>query len=293
MRIARRAFLVGLAVAAGGVATTPAAAAAGADPVIFVGIPPLEFAVERLAGDFVTVEVLLPPGASPHTYEPTPRQMAALDRATLYLQIGVPFEGPFLDKVSSVVDGLSIVDCRNGVELVPIEGDDQHDHGHGFLDPHIWLDPARMQLVAANIAEALTTILPDRSSEIERNLRALDLAIIETDRRVATVLEPLSGRTMVVFHPAYGYFARRYGLNQLAVEVEGKSPTARQLAAIVDSLRDRSVHAIFVQPQYSTTAAQRVADAVGCSLVELDPIAGNYLANLELMAGRIAASLGD
>lgn len=291
MRVTRSLVAVSLAVTA--IAALPAygAAATGGQPLVFVGIPPLQFVVERLAGDFLRVEVLLPPGASPHTYEPTPRQMASLDGAELYLKIGVPFEGPLLTKMSSVIDELRIVDCRSGVELVPIEGEDQHDHGHGFLDPHIWLDPARMRRVAANVAEALATILPDRSSEIERNLRALDLAIIETDRRVATVLEPLSGRTMVVFHPAYGYFARRYGLNQLAVEVEGKSPTARQLAAIVDSLGDRSVHAIFVQPQYSTTAAQRVADAVGCSLVELDPIAGDYLANLELMAGRIAAAL--
>lgn len=294
MRLVQRALLAGLALAAGGQTGAPAWAA---DPgtVVFVGIPPLEFVVERLAGDFVTVEVLLPPGASPHTYEPSPRQMAALDRAALYLQIGVPFEGPFLDKVKSVVDELRIVDCRRGVELVPVESGEAHDHGHdhGHLDPHIWLDPARMQQVAANAAQALKELLPERSPEIDRNLLALELALRETDRRVTEVLARHHGRTMVVLHPAYGYFARRYGLEQLAVEVEGKAPSARQLTAVVDRLENHPLRAIFVQPQFSKTAAQRIADALGCDLVELDPLAGDYLANLELMAGRIAASMED
>jgi zinc transport system substrate-binding protein len=292
MRLVQRALLAGLALAAVGQAGAPAGAA---DPetVVFVGIPPLEFVVERLAGEFVTVEVLLPPGASPHTYEPSPRQMAALDRAALYLQIGVPFEGPFLDKVKSVVDELRIVDCRRGIELVPVEGGEAHDHGHDFLDPHIWLDPARMQQVAANAAQALKELLPERSPEIDRNLLALELALRETDRRVAEVLARHNGRTMAVLHPAYGYFARRYGLEQLAVEVEGKAPSARQLTAVVDRLENHPLRAIFVQPQFSKTAAQRIADALGCDLVELDPLAADYLANLERMAGRIAASLED
>lgn len=292
MRLVQRALLAGLVLAAVGQVGAPACAA-DTGTVVFVGIPPLEFVVERLAGEFVTVEVLLPPGASPHTYEPTPRQMAALDRAALYLQIGVPFEGPFLDKVKSVVDELRIVDCRRGVELVPVEGGEAHDHGHDFLDPHIWLDPARMQQVAANAAQALNELLPERSTEIDRNLLALELALRETDRRVAEVLARYDGRTMVVLHPAYGYFARRYGLEQLAIEVEGKAPSARQLTAVVDRLENHPLRAIFVQPQFSKTAAQRIADALGSDLVELDPLAGDYLANLERMAGRIAASLED
>lgn len=292
MRLVQRALLAGLVLAAVGQVGAPACAA-DTGTVVFVGIPPLEFVVERLAGEFVTVEVLLPPGASPHTYEPTPRQMATLDRAALYLQIGVPFEGPFLDKVKSVVDELRIVDCRRGVELVPVEGGEAHDHGHDFLDPHIWLDPARMQQVAANAAQALKELLPERSTEIDRNLLALELALRETDRRVAEVLARYDGRTMVVLHPAYGYFARRYGLEQLAVEVEGKAPSARQLTAVVDRLENHPLRAIFVQPQFSKTAAQRIADALGSDLVELDPLAGDYLANLERMAGRIAASLED
>jgi zinc transport system substrate-binding protein len=261
-------------------------------PLVFVSIPPLKFVVERLAADAVAIEVLLPPGASPHTYEPTPRQMADLDRARIYLAIGVPFEKAILGKISAVIEDLQVVDCRVGVTLLPVMGDADH-HGPGALDPHIWLDPMRMATVAATVAGALTEILPSKKTEIERNLGALERALAATDARVAAILDGLSGRSMVVFHPAYGYFARRYGLHQVAVEAEGKAPSARQLASTVDTLRTESVTAIFIQPQFSRIAADRVAAALGCQVVELDPLAGDYLANLEEMARRIAAALGS
>jgi len=264
----------------------PLAAAQG----VFVSIPPQAFLVEWLTGDLVQVEVMLPPGASPATYEPTPKQMVALDRSQLYLQIGAPFEGPVLDKVADLMPELRVVNCRIGVDLEPIGGGG-HDHGAGFLDPHIWLDPLRMKIVASTTAKALRTLLPDEAQEIEDRLAALHQAIDDTDHRVAEVLAPYAGNTLVVFHPAYGYFARRYGLNQMAVEVDGKAPSARRLASVVNELGGQPVRALFVQPQFSRSAAERVANALDCELVELDPVAGDYLANLETMADRIAGAL--
>lgn len=257
---------------------------------VFVSIPPQAWLAEQLAGDLVRVEVLLPPGASPATYEPTPKQIAALENSQLYLQIGAPFEGPVLAKVAEVMPDLRVVDCRVGVTLEPIDGE-HHGHGRELLDPHIWLDPQRMKLVALTSAEALQELLPDRSQQIEEGLTTLLSAIDATDRRVAEILAPCVGSTLLVFHPAYGYFARRYGLRQTAIEVEGKSPSARQMATVVDELRQQRVPALFVQPQFSRTAAERVAKALDCRLVELDPLAGDYLANLESMASRIAEAL--
>jgi len=167
-----------------------------------------------------------------------------------------------------------------------------HDHTEGWADPHIWLDPQRMAAVAATAAAALAELLPAERHAIEDRLQVLQSALGEADAGIAARLAPVRGRTLVVLHPAYGYFTRRYGLIQVAVEVEGKAPSARQLAAIVDSLEGLPVQAIFVQPQFSQIAAQRVADTIGCAIVELDPLAGDYLANLETMAGRIAAALG-
>jgi zinc transport system substrate-binding protein len=257
---------------------------------VYVSIPPQAFLVEWLAGNLVQVDVLLPPGASPATYEPTPKQMATLDSAQLYLQIGAPFEGPILAKVSELMPELRVVDCRAGVELEPIGGGG-HDHGAGLLDPHIWLDPQRMKIIASTTAEALVALLPDEAPGIEERLAALHRAIDDTDARVADILAPFAGRTLLVFHPAYGYFTRRYRLIQMAVEVDGKAPSARRLATVVDELRQQPVPALFVQPQFSRSAAERVANALDCELVELDPLAGDYLANLEIMADRIAEGL--
>jgi zinc transport system substrate-binding protein len=256
---------------------------------VFVSIPPQAFVVERLAGPSLKVEVLLAPGASPATYEPTPKQMATLDRSQLYLQIGAPFEEPVLEKVRALMHELRIVDCRQGVKLNPVGAG--HDHGAGLLDPHIWLDPHRMKLIAATTAESLQVLLPHEAALISERLRTLHRDIDDTDRRIGQILTPHEGRTLLVFHPAFGYFTNRYGLVQKAVEVEGKAPSARRLATVLDEFGDQPVRALFVQPQFSRSSAERVADALNCGLVELDPLAGDYLNNLETMAREIARAL--
>ena len=224
---------------------------------VYVSIPPQAFLVEWLVGDLVDVGILLPPGASPATYEPTPKQIAALDRSQLYLQIGAPFEGPVLAKVADLMPEVRIVDCRAGIVLDPIGGDG-HDHGFGLLDPHIWLDPHNMKTIAATTAEALQALLPGESTTIEERLASLHEAIDDTDERVAQALAPLAGQTLLVFHPAYGYFTRRYGLIQKAVEVDGKAPSARRLAAVVEDIGQHQAAALFVQPQFSRSAAERL-----------------------------------
>jgi zinc transport system substrate-binding protein len=257
---------------------------------VYVSIPPQAFVVDQIAGDLVEVAVLLPPGGSPATYEPTPKQMASLDRAQLYLQIGAPFEGPVLSKISKLMPDLQVVDCRTGIDLEPI-GDHGHDHATGLLDPHIWLDPQLMKIIASTTARVLQDLFPDESKTIGDRLAALHEAIDETDARIAQSLAPLTGQTILVMHPAYGYFTRRYGLIQKAVEVDGKAPSARRLAAVVEDLGQQPVPALFVQPQFSRSSAERVARALDCRLVELDPLARDYLANLEKMAARIVRTL--
>lgn len=271
---------------------TPAASNAADRSGVFVSIAPQKFLIEKLAGDAVRVHVLLPSGASPATYEPTPKQMAALGEASLFLHIGAPFETALLDKILRVMPDLNMVDCRSGVELEPMD-DHAHAHGSSLFDPHIWLDPLRMKIVASTTADALERLLPEAGLEIQRNRQQLLEAIDQTHDQVASILEPLAGKSILVFHPAFGYFTRRYGLHQIAIETEGKAPSARRLAEVVSTFDDGSVTAIFVQPQFSTSVAQRVADALGCEVVTLDPLAEAYLSNLQDMAARIAASLSN
>jgi zinc transport system substrate-binding protein len=148
-----------------------------------------------------------------------------------------------------------------------------------------------MKTIADTTAKELQILLPKESSAIKERLADLHGAIDETDVRVGKALAPFAGRTLLVFHPAFGYFTRRYGLIQKAVEVDGRAPSARRLATVVDEIRQQPVPALFVQPQFSRSAAERVANALDCELVELDPLAGDYLANLETMADRIVRAL--
>ena len=270
------------------------APAQGADiPLVFVSIPPQKSFVEHIAGSLVRVEVLLPPGASPATYEPTPHQMASLTHGELYLSIGVPFEGRLLQKVAELIPELQIIDCRRGVELAPMEGHRHAAANGASFDPHIWLDPVRVKIIAGTIADGIGGLLPAAAPDLNRNLDAFRNALDRVDARVDDRLAAFSGRELLVFHPAYGYFTRRYGLRQFAVEVEGKAPSARQLAELVQVVRNSGQTTIFAQPQFSGTAAKTVAGALGCTVVELDPLAEDYLTNLVTISERISTALEE
>ena len=261
-------------------------------------LPQREF-VQRIAGDLARVEVLVLPGHSPATFEPTPRQMTRLAEADLWIRIGVPFEGSVLRNLGVVAPNLRIIDGTQGVELVTMDGSPipsgsspgaGHDH---LIDPHFWLDPLLVKVHARTVAAALCSLMPSNCDQFQANLAGFHSDLEAVHERISNVLRPVAGRDLFVFHPAYGYLGRRYGLRQVAVESGGRQPTARRLAELTEVARASGARALFVQPQFAGTGARAVADAIGVELVELDPLAPNYLANLETMAARIAASYGE
>ena len=272
-------------------ATLPGAAA---EPLeVWVSIPPMLEIVGRVGGDRVHAQALLAPGASPHTFEPTPRQLAGLWEADLFLGIGVSFETPLLAKIASMQPDLAVADCSREVELAPI--DDAHLDAHPAerFDPHTWLDPVLVRSEAAAVRDELCRLSPADCAALDANLASYLADLEAAHRRIETMLAPYRGRTLLVFHPAYGYFARRYGLEQVAVEVGGKEPTPRQLGLLVEQAKASGATALFVQPQVRGSAAAAVAEALGCPLVELDPLAADLSANLERMARDIAAAMGS
>ena len=296
------ALLVGLAAAGAGGAAAPSAAAPAAslEPVrVFVSVLPQAWFVQRVGGPRVEVHVLVGPGQSPHTFEPTPRQMAALATARLFFTTGWPFETQVLEKARSIHPALEVIDLRQGIPLRRVTGDEtgqggeDKDEGHraGEPDPHIWLSPRLAAIQAARIAQALTTADPDHAAEFQKNLETLQEDLRRADERLAGVLAPLRGQTFFVFHPAFGYFADAYGLRQRAVEIEGKEPTARGLADLIEKARASGVRIIFVQPQFSAKSAGAVARAIGGAVVPMDDLARDYLANLEAMADKIVQAL--
>lgn len=276
---------------------------------VFVSIVPQKTFVKRIGGDRVAVDALVSPGSSPATYEPIPRQMAALSRAELYLRIGVPFENAVLPKIRGTYPDLRIVDTRNGIRLRTMKAHvhgDAHEHGerdhseeHGHeeeerkgTDPHIWLDPLLVTQQARTIADALIEVDPDHEAVYEDNYAEFAESLDRLDAELGEALAPVKGETLFVFHPAWGYFADRYGLEQEPVEIEGKEPSARQLAQIVSRAKTEGVKVIFVQPQFSQASARQIARAIDGAVVPIDPLAANYIENLRTVARKVRNALG-
>jgi zinc transport system substrate-binding protein len=302
MRTTRRWWLggllaVALALWSGSVAAEPQ----GAQVKAWVSIPPLAYFVERVGGRHVGVSVLVSPGQSPHTFEPTPRQMAGLSTADAYFSVGFPFERRLLAKIAAMNKHLRVVDTRRGVPLRALsaaeveehEGPGHADHHHaaGEPDTHIWLSPRLAKIQAANICDGLKAIDPTHAADYERNLRAFQADLDRVDTQLTRILAPLKGREFLVYHPAFGYFADAYGLRQVPVEAEGKEPGAKQLAALIDRARRDGIRVIFVQPQFPTRGAERVAQAIGGAVVPMDDLPRDYLKNLEDMAAKLQSAL--
>lgn len=279
-----------------------APAAAAEQPItVAVSIPPQAWLAKQVGGEYVTPLVMLPPGASPATYEPGPRQLADLSRAKLYLAVGVPFERVFLPRLKAKLPGLTIAPMQAGIKLRRLEGSHHHgegDHkkplpGHeaGAPDPHVWLGPQQMQVMAVNTAQALSIIDHAHAEVYQANLKKVLDELGALNDELARTLAPLKGRTVLVYHPAYGYLLEAYGLKQEAVELEGKEPGPRRLAELIDEAKADHIKVIFVQPQFSPASAATVAGAIGGVVVSLDPLAYDYISNLRALAAKIAQGL--
>ncbi len=258
---------------------------------VFVSIPPQAQFAERVGGPRVAAEVLLPPGANPATYQPTPKQIARLSRAKLYFRIGVPFEEAFLPSLSASLKNLRIVDTRQGITLrrMDIEADG-HRH-NGSPDPHIWLSPPLVKRQAAAIRDALIQADPAGREDYKKNYAVFAGELEALHRRLTQALGPLKGREIFVYHPAWGYLTDAYGLKQTPVELEGKEPSPRRLARLIKKAKAKDIRVIFVQPQFSRKSAAALAQAIGGTVVPLDPLAKDYLQNMEAMVRAIKKNL--
>ncbi len=263
---------------------------------IITSIVPQEYFVERIGGERVTVEAIVQPGQSPHTYEPTPRQMTALSNADIFFRVGATFENVAVPKIQDIVSGLTIIDTRDGISFRTMESH-SHDHGHhgccphhetGSPDPHIWLSPKLVARQALTIRNALTEADPEGSELYESNYQNFIEDLNKLDTEINELLANLRHRTFMVYHPAWGYFADEYKLTQLAIETDGKSPPARQLARTIDTAKEHDIKVIFVQPQFSSKTAETVADAIGGTVVSVDPLARDFFDNMRQTAQAIA-----
>lgn len=274
---------------------------------VHVSIPPQKYFVERIGRDRVTVDVLVTPGKSPATFSPSPDQIKKLISTDVYFRIGVPFENGILKRIESSI-GAKVVETHHGIVLRQMEGhnddvenrhhdSDHHDdegHHHNMgNDPHIWMNPVLVKSQAHTIFKTLSHIDPGGKDQYKTNHDGFIKDLDALDHRIKTVLKDLKGKKLFVFHPSFGYFTDAYGLRQVAVETMGKAPKGKALSSIIKSAKNQSARVIFVQPQFDRNAAGKIASAINGTVVSIDPLAYDYLTNLEGIAQTIAGVLKD
>ena len=263
---------------------------------VSVSILPQQYFVKQIAGDAVEVNVMVGKGADPHTYEPKPKQMTALEKSDLYFAIGIEFEEAWLPKFQKSYPNLKIIKTDEGVQKIKFEGhhehaDHDHEHHHGEFDPHIWLDPVLVKVQAKNIAAALSEKYPENKALFEANLAKFEAKLDELDGFIKSTLANVKNREFIVYHPSWGYFAKRYDLEQIAIEVDGKEPKPAELKELIEEAKEHGVKVIFVAPQFSKKAAQTIAKESGASVVEIDQLPLDWDAELRKTAQIFAKSL--
>lgn len=261
---------------------------------VVVSIAPQEYFVERIGGDHVSVSVMVEPGADPHTYEPKPEQMRTLSRSAVYFSIGVEFEAAWLDKFAAANPGLQIVDTIADIERMPMEShhhheeEEEHERAEGEPDPHVWLSLELVKVQSQTIYGALAELDPAHEAEYKANLDAFiaDIDALEAD--IKQTLSGLKSNKFMVFHPAWGYFARDFGLEQIPIEVGGQEPSAQELTHLIQEARDEDIRVVFAEPEFSTQDAETIANEIGGEVLLIDPLAPDWLENMRAVAQTFA-----
>jgi len=255
---------------------------------IWVSLLPQQAIVQAIAGDRAMVHVMVRPGQSPETYSPSVPQMAALAKADLYLGIGMPLERMILAKMERSMPQLHFVQTA---DLVESSHDHAHEgHTHGDQDPHVWMDPQWMLGFVEQVKDVLIEVEPESAEFFMANASVVSGQLLELDRTLSAQLKPYAGRSFYINHPSLGHFAERYGLAQKSIEHSGSTPSAKQIAELVQAAKAEQVGAIFTQPEFGQSSADVLARALGVEVDEVDVLSADYFSNMLEIANRLEDS---
>jgi len=250
-------------------------------PVVAVSVLPQAYFVERIAAGRVRVEVMIPPGANPTTFEPSIASLKSLSGAVLYVALGHPhfaFEAAWIDRLLAEQPHLEVIRAIS-------ERADRND------DPHVWLSPRLVRVQAEDIGAALQKALPEGKDAFQASLVEFLSEIEALDAELRTRFEPYQGRKVFVFHAAWGHFTRDYGLVQVSLEEGARTPGAGALASFIEEAKRENARVIFVQPQFSKESARVVAEEIGAVVESVDPLAHDWPSNLRQVAAAFEGAL--
>jgi zinc transport system substrate-binding protein len=263
---------------------------------VVVSIAPQADFVEAVGGEKVTVTVMVPPGADPHTYEPTPSQMVGVSKAKMYAEVGsgIEFELAWMDKIRQQNKKMLIVDCSKGIQMMEMEenhGDEDDGGHHQGEDPHIWLSPQNAKLMVGNICGGLIQIDPQDEAYYTRNRDEYLAKLDALDKDIREGLSGVINRRFIVFHPAWGYFARAYDLEQISIEIGSKEPSAKDIADLIQEAKELGIKIIFAEPQFNPRSAETIAKEIGGRVVFIDPLAEDYIDNMRLVLDELVKAM--
>ena len=266
-----------------------------AKPTLFVSILPQKYFVKRIVRDNADVVVMVSPGHNPATYEPTMKQMSILSSSKIYFSIGVPFEKVWLPKIKKTNSNLIIMDTSKGIKRRVMDdfNKSQSEQNVKLTDPHIWLAPNLVKIQAKNIYDALLTLFPNQKDEFTQNYNKFLNDLDNLHQDIAHNLSNLKNREFAVFHPSWGYFADEFSLKQIPVEIEGKSPSAKELSKIIKILKRDKIKAVFVQKQFDTRLAETIATEISGKVIAIDPLSDDYINNLTKISKTIKNELNN
>ncbi len=258
---------------------------------ISVSIQPFKYFTGKIVGDRYKVNVIVPPGASPATYEPTPSVIRALGSSDLIVLDGyLGFELAWMDKiiqVNSSAKRLLLADSQDMVRL----GEHRHAGSEEYtgVDPHFWISPLSARRIAASLLDFLVEHDQVNKDYYKANYQSLIREIDSTHSYIESILQPLDMRAFMIFHPALTYFARDYNLEQIPVEIEGKEPSLADMKNFIDRARAENIKVIMIQKEFDKRNVQIIADEIGAVVVEIDPLSENWIDSVISIANAIAA----
>ncbi|NQY92802.1 MAG: zinc ABC transporter substrate-binding protein [Campylobacteraceae bacterium] len=257
---------------------------------VTVSILPQKYFVEKIAQDKINVNVMVKAGVSPAIYEPQTSQMKLLSQSDVYFSIGVAFEKVWLAKFENANKNMKIVNINKGIKK--LEMGEHHHEGEvsnkksidnkqeDALDPHVWLNPLLVKIQAKNIYETLRVLDEENKEFYFKNYTSFLKELDSLNQELKTILQSVEHKAFMVFHPSWGYFAKAYNLEQIAVEKEGKTPKPKELVKLIKQSKEHQIKIIFVSPQFSQKAASVIARSIKGTTLVIDPLAYEYKTNL-------------
>jgi len=258
-------------------------------------LPQAEFAEQITAGLDFEILVLIPPGASPATYELAPRQMKILSRIPLYFKLGsgLPFEDVWLGKISDLNESMVIINCSKGIEILSgahSHHDDQHSTHH-MQDPHIWCSPLNAMIIIDNMVDGFIKAYPEYDTLFRKNAHSYKQQLENLNQEISKLFEKKNSRKFIVFHPAWGYFANEYRLTQIPIEIEGKEPRASSLRVLIETARSEEINIVFASPQFNSESARMIASEINGEVEFIDSLGKDYINNMREIAIKLAKAM--